>query len=62
MDELDRAILNNIEGVIIKNLESKYILGERLCHWIKLKPDHVDGMMDDLDLVILGNFNITYNI
>ncbi|KAL0480389.1 DNA ligase [Acrasis kona] len=53
---LDDAILNREEGIIIKNTSSAYQPGERKNNWIKLKPDHVDGMGETLDMVIVGGY------
>ena len=53
-EQLDQAILNRDEGIMLKPLESVYVPGER--KWIKLKPDHVDGMGETLDVIIIGGF------
>ncbi|MFH1623083.1 MAG: ATP-dependent DNA ligase [Candidatus Aenigmatarchaeota archaeon] len=37
------------EGVMVKNLDSKYIPGRRVGYWLKVKPT-----MEPLDLVIVG--------
>lgn len=39
---------------MIKDLDSTYVPNERKNKWIKLKPEYVEGVGDDLDLVILG--------
>ncbi len=39
---------------MIKDMESTYVPNERKNKWIKLKPEYVDGVGDDLDLIILG--------
>jgi len=56
MGIMDEFLTGNMEGIIIKNLDSKYICGDRSDHWLKLKPDHVVGMLDNIDLVILGGY------
>eukprot|EP01132_Coremiostelium_polycephalum_P002500 gene2500-3093_t len=53
---MDTAILNRDEGIMIKNLNSSYVPGERKEKWIKLKPEYLDGVGDDLDLVIIGGY------
>ncbi|GAM24471.1 hypothetical protein SAMD00019534_076460 [Acytostelium subglobosum LB1] len=53
---LDGAILNREEGIMIKNLDSIYVPGERKDKWIKIKPEYLDGVGDDLDLVIVGGY------
>jgi DNA ligase-4 len=41
---------------MIKNLSTTYVPGERKNKWLKLKPEYIDGIGDDLDLVILGGY------
>ncbi|KAL9646067.1 hypothetical protein ABK040_007947 [Willaertia magna] len=53
-EQLDLAIMNRDEGIMIKNLDSNYVPGER--KWQKLKPDHVDGFGETLDLIIVGGY------
>jgi DNA ligase 1 len=43
------ALKDNQEGVMMKNLDSKYNPGSRVGHMLKIKPDE-----RDLDLVIVG--------
>ncbi|AIY90596.1 ATP-dependent DNA ligase [Geoglobus acetivorans] len=47
--EFDRAIQAGHEGLMLKNLESKYIPGKRGKNWLKLK-----ATMETLDLVVVG--------
>eukprot|EP00466_Bigelowiella_natans_P010785 jgi/Bigna1/49125/estExt_Genewise1.C_400012 len=56
LNELDQQMCDGLEGVIIKNLDSEYQLGQRSECWLKLKPDHIDGMLDEMDLCILGGY------
>lgn len=56
MQELQNAIQNRDEGIILKNWHSPYVPAERKQNWIKLKPDHVDGMGETLDLLIVGGY------
>lgn len=44
-----RALRENHEGVIVKNLGAKYQPGRRVGYWLKVKP-----IMETLDLVITG--------
>ncbi len=44
---------------MIKNLNSTYVPNERKNKWLKLKPEYIDGIGDDLDLLILGKPIIT---
>lgn len=45
----NRALKLGEEGVIVKNLHSKYQPGRRVGYWLKVKP-----IMEPLDLVIIG--------
>lgn len=53
---MDAAILNREEGIMVKNLDSTYLPHERKGYWIKLKPEYIDGVGDDLDLLIVGGY------
>eukprot|EP01064_Diplonema_japonicum_P029596 TRINITY_DN4833_c0_g1_i1.p1 TRINITY_DN4833_c0_g1~~TRINITY_DN4833_c0_g1_i1.p1 ORF type:complete len:974 (+),score=264.38 TRINITY_DN4833_c0_g1_i1:1957-4878(+) len=53
---LDEAVANSYEGVVLKNNASSYRVGERKLKWLKLKRDHIDGLADTMDLVILGGY------
>lgn len=39
---------------MIKNLNSTYCPNERKNKWIKIKPEYIEGIGDDLDLLIIG--------
>lgn len=54
--QLDKALTEHHEGIMIKVRASHYVPGERRSKWLKLKPDHVSGLADTLDLVILGGY------
>eukprot|EP01147_Barroeca_monosierra_P009635 gene9635-1856_t len=51
------AIDHREEGVIIKDIDSKYILGRRDKSWIKWKPEYIDALADTLDLLIVGGYH-----
>mmetsp|Transcript_35873 Transcript_35873/g.143367 ORF Transcript_35873/g.143367 Transcript_35873/m.143367 type:complete len:671 (-) Transcript_35873:2322-4334(-) len=54
---MEHHISNKYEGVVIKNPNAKYVLGGRdIKLAVKLKPDYLDGGLDDLDMLILGGF------
>lgn len=53
---LDTSILNGCEGIVLKDIQSQYILNERGQTWIKIKPDYVDGLRDNFDCIILGGY------
>jgi DNA ligase-1 len=44
-----QALENGEEGVMVKNLDSKYQPGRRVGYWLKVKP-----VMEALDLVVVG--------
>ncbi len=56
MLQLDQAIVNNEEGLVIKHPQSTYIPGLRSPVWIKIKPDYVNGMSDMPDLALVGGW------
>ncbi len=56
VDALNDAIDSREEGIMIKDPESVYKPNTRKGGWYKLKPEYVDGLMDELDLVIVGGY------
>lgn len=40
----------------MKNLKAPYRLSQRTDEWIKIKPDYIDGMSENLDLIVLGGY------
>ncbi|KAG0724997.1 DNA ligase 4 [Chionoecetes opilio] len=53
---LNEAIDNREEGVVLKDPDSVYQPAARRAGWIKVKPEYVDSLVPELDLVILGGF------
>eukprot|EP00871_Galdieria_phlegrea_P001153 jgi/Galph1/2038/GphlegSOOS_G719.1 len=54
---MEEYVEQKYEGVIIKNLKKPYLLGERSDKvMIKLKSDYFSGMIEDLDVLILGAY------
>ncbi|KAJ9444107.1 DNA ligase 4 [Diplonema papillatum] len=53
---LDESVQNGFEGVVLKNVNSPYKPAERKLNWLKLKRDHIEGLADTMDLVILGGY------
>jgi DNA ligase 1 len=57
-EEVDKfmaaAIENGCEGVMIKQLSSRYRAGAREYAWVKLKREYRSELADTLDLVIVG--------
>jgi DNA ligase-4 len=51
---LEERIDQNEEGIIMKNPRKEYTHGLDNSAWIKLKPEHIPGMSDDLDLLLVG--------
>lgn len=51
---IDQAIENREEGIMIKDLSMPYLPNER--KWIKIKPEYLNGVGDNFDLVIIGAF------
>ena len=56
MNCLDRAMAGGYEGVMFKSLNSIYAPGARDGDWMKLKPDYVHDMGDELDLLIIAGY------
>ncbi|XP_017767797.1 PREDICTED: DNA ligase 4 [Nicrophorus vespilloides] len=50
---MNEAMNNAQEGIVMKRHDSKYLPNERT-GWYKLKPDYFDGLVTDLDLVVMG--------
>lgn len=53
---LETAVLEQVEGLIVKDPASLYVPGRRDLTWIKIKPEYVEGLCDDLDVVIIGAY------
>ena len=54
--QLEQALQHGHEGIMLKLARSTYTPGERKLKWMKLKPDHIAGMADTLDLIVLGGY------
>ena len=54
IEALDRAMTLRQEGLVIKNPGSVYEPGTRNITWIKLKPDYIDSLNDNCDLLVIG--------
>ncbi len=50
------AIEEGLEGVVAKELNSKYVAGARKFSWIKLKRSYRNELSDTLDLVVVGYY------
>jgi len=52
---INEAIDRREEGIVIKDPKSLYKPSKRKgSGWLKLKPEYIDSLSDDLDLIILG--------
>ncbi|XP_026867629.2 DNA ligase 4 [Electrophorus electricus] len=56
VNALNEAIDNREEGIMVKNPLSIYKPDKRGEGWLKIKPEYVDGLMDELDLLIVGGY------
>ena len=52
----EEAIEKGLEGIVAKELNSKYIAGARKFSWIKMKRSYRGELSDTVDLVILGYY------
>ncbi|CAG00994.1 unnamed protein product, partial [Tetraodon nigroviridis] len=53
---LNEAIDSREEGIMVKDPLSIYKPDKRGEGWLKIKPEYVDGLMDELDLLIVGGY------
>lgn len=56
VDALNEAIDKREEGIMIKHPLSIYKPDKRGEGWLKIKPEYVSGLMDELDLLIVGGY------
>ncbi|XP_055551463.1 DNA ligase 4 [Wyeomyia smithii] len=54
---LNQAIDARQEGVVIKKQDSVYSPNERNAGWYKIKPDYIDNLVTDFDLLIIGGYH-----
>lgn len=48
------VIVDRSEGIMVKNVNSRYHWGERDNSWIKVKPEYLDLFGENIDVVIIG--------
>uniref|UniRef100_A0AAV2L6Q5 DNA ligase n=1 Tax=Knipowitschia caucasica TaxID=637954 RepID=A0AAV2L6Q5_KNICA len=53
---LNEAIDGREEGIMVKDPLSVYKPDKRGEGWLKVKPEYMDGLMDELDLLIVGGY------
>ncbi|KAF0288749.1 DNA ligase 4 [Amphibalanus amphitrite] len=56
VEALNAAIDRQEEGLVLKDPQSLYRPNARRAGWVKVKPDYVDSLVDDLDLLIIGGY------
>ncbi|XP_062971961.1 DNA ligase 4 [Elgaria multicarinata webbii] len=56
VDALNEAIDNREEGIVVKDPMSIYKPDKRGEGWLKIKPEYVNGLMDELDLLVVGGY------
>lgn len=56
VNALNEAIDDREEGIMVKDPSSIYRPDKRGEGWLKIKPEYVDGLMDELDLLIVGGY------
>lgn len=56
-EELNKAIDSRLEGIVVKNPNSIYKPNTRKGGgWLKVKPEYIENLMDELDLLIIGGY------
>ncbi len=56
VNALNEAIDNREEGIMVKVPDSAYKPNKRTGGWYKVKPEYVGGLMDELDLLVVGGY------
>ncbi|EAR99063.1 ATP-dependent DNA ligase (macronuclear) [Tetrahymena thermophila SB210] len=56
LTEFNEAIHRNDEGIVIKQLDTLYYPDDRSDKWIKMKGDYYEGIIDTLDLIVIGGY------
>ncbi|KAG7662888.1 LIG4 [[Candida] subhashii] len=58
VEDIKKAIRDIVktrsEGLVLKHVQSKYLVGFRNPQWIKLKPEYLEKFGENLDLTIIG--------
>ncbi len=65
-EELEKAVREGLEGIVVKNLQSPYEAGSRGFHWVKFKPTSAalkqiregtkTGLADTIDCLVMGAY------
>ncbi|XP_027722174.1 DNA ligase 4 [Vombatus ursinus] len=56
IDALNEAIDKREEGIMVKNPLSIYKPDKRGEGWLKIKPEYINELMDELDILIIGGY------
>ncbi len=56
MTALNVSIDDREEGIMVKELESVYKPNTRKGGWYKIKPEYIGGLMDELDVLVVGGY------
>lgn len=56
INALNDAIDNKEEGIMVKVPESAYKPNTRKGGWYKIKPEYVNNLMDELDVLVVGGY------
>ncbi|CCF55941.1 hypothetical protein KAFR_0A05050 [Kazachstania africana CBS 2517] len=51
---LEHAISVGSEGIVLKNYNSRYMIGSRNDSWIKIKPEYLEQFGENMDLIVIG--------
>ena len=54
VDALNEAIDQREEGIMVKDPDTPYKPNTRKGGWYKIKPEYVGGLMDELDVIVVG--------
>ncbi|VEU21054.1 DEKNAAC101950 [Brettanomyces naardenensis] len=56
---MSKAIGTDSEGIVLKDMKSKYVVGSTSKQWIKVKPEYLEEFGENLDLVLVGKIPAT---
>lgn len=50
------AVDRGEEGLVVKRIDSPYIPNDRSNHWLKIKSEYFEGLIDPFDLIVVGGY------
>ncbi|KAK2178306.1 hypothetical protein NP493_548g00024 [Ridgeia piscesae] len=56
VNALNEAIDLREEGIMVKDPDTPYCPNKRKGGWYKIKPEYIGGLMDELDVVVVGGY------